>query len=251
MEQPIDIQKPTEKIYNDKAIWSGTFLGGPLVAGYLIAENFKVFNQPNKAQRTWILAIITTILTIVCLFTIPNVDKIPKQIIPILYSTLAYYFVHQYQKSNIESHLNAGGQTFNWWRAIGISLVGAIITLLPVFAYFYYTNSAINASSKTYGNLKHEILFDKDNISEREVNQIASGLTVTSFFDEVQQKSVFVKKEKKTYIIIIPVTDNSWNDAELIGIFNQLRRDIQSLFPKNKIIIDLCLDLDNIKKRIE
>jgi len=43
MEQKINIQTPTEKIYKDRAIGVGTFLGGPLAAGYLIAENLKSF----------------------------------------------------------------------------------------------------------------------------------------------------------------------------------------------------------------
>ncbi len=40
MEQILDIEKPKPKIYNYRAIGVGTFLGGPLVAGYFIAENF-------------------------------------------------------------------------------------------------------------------------------------------------------------------------------------------------------------------
>ncbi len=28
------------KVYTDKMVWVGTFLGGPLVAGYLFASNF-------------------------------------------------------------------------------------------------------------------------------------------------------------------------------------------------------------------
>ncbi|MGB3453203.1 MAG: hypothetical protein WBA59_05210 [Moheibacter sp.] len=53
------IQK--NKIYKDKAIWVGTFLGGPLVAGYYIAENFKAFNDSKKAKKTWFFAILSTI----------------------------------------------------------------------------------------------------------------------------------------------------------------------------------------------
>lgn len=61
MEQTLEIQNGSKKIYKDKAIWVGTFLGGPLVAGYFIAENFKVFGEYGKAKKTWIYAILTTI----------------------------------------------------------------------------------------------------------------------------------------------------------------------------------------------
>ena len=62
MEQEIILnnQIPTEKIYKDKEVWVGTFLGGPLVAGYFIAKNFKVFGEADKARKTWVIAIIAT-----------------------------------------------------------------------------------------------------------------------------------------------------------------------------------------------
>lgn len=44
-------QIPTGKIYKDKTIYIATFLGRPLVAGYLIANNFKVFNEPTKVKK--------------------------------------------------------------------------------------------------------------------------------------------------------------------------------------------------------
>ncbi|HEX5552072.1 MAG TPA: hypothetical protein VFX43_02405 [Chitinophagaceae bacterium] len=44
-------QSKTGKIYINKAIYVATYLGGPLVAGYLISSNFKVFNEPGKAKK--------------------------------------------------------------------------------------------------------------------------------------------------------------------------------------------------------
>ncbi|MEJ5055640.1 hypothetical protein [Sphingobacterium sp. MYb382] len=46
MEHPKVMVKPAYKIYSDSAITLGTFLGGPLAAGYMMAANFKAFNQP-------------------------------------------------------------------------------------------------------------------------------------------------------------------------------------------------------------
>jgi len=44
---------PSGKVYRDKTIYVGTFLGGPLVAGYLIAQNFKTFNEQDNIKKTW------------------------------------------------------------------------------------------------------------------------------------------------------------------------------------------------------
>jgi len=49
-EQTLDNQILVGKIYKAKEIYVGTFLGGPLVAGYTIAENFKIFGEIDKAK---------------------------------------------------------------------------------------------------------------------------------------------------------------------------------------------------------
>ena len=47
MEQLSNIQKQ-RKVYTEKNMWLVAFLGGPLSAGYIIAENFKTFiKSPN------------------------------------------------------------------------------------------------------------------------------------------------------------------------------------------------------------
>jgi len=133
MEQFLENETTTQKIYKERAIWVGTFLGGPLVAGYLIAENFKVFNQPERVRTTWIYSIIATIVIFGGVFLIPDNVKIPNQIIPIIYSLIAYQIVQIYQKAKITTHINAGGQAYGWWRIIGIGLIGLTITVIVVF----------------------------------------------------------------------------------------------------------------------
>lgn len=92
MDQTINIQKPTKKIYKDRAISVGTFLGGPLVAGYFIAENFKVFGEYEKAKKTWIYTIIATVIIFGGIFLIPDDVKVPNQIIPLVYTGIAIFF---------------------------------------------------------------------------------------------------------------------------------------------------------------
>ena len=189
-------QIPIGKIYKDRAIYVGTFLGGPLVAGYLIAENFKVFNQVHRVMKTWIYSIITTIVIFGGIFLIPESVKIPNQIIPIIYTVIAYYLVQLYQGPKITAHINAGGRIYSWWRTIGVGLIGLAITIIPIFGIAYFSNTATNAviTTKTYSVMKHEIAFDKNNISESEVDKIADSFTKAAFFDQVAKKCVFAKK---------------------------------------------------------
>lgn len=254
MEEILDIQRPTNKIYKDRAIWVGTFLGGPLAAGYLIAENFKAFNDKDKAKKTWIYAIIATVVVFGGVFLIPENVKIPNQIIPLIYTAIIYYLVQHFQGQNISAHLNSGGQLFGWWRTITVGLIGLAITIIPIIGFALMSDSIDNASNstKTFGIMKHEIAFDKNNISETEVNKIADGLTKTTFFDEAVTKYVYANKLNDKYELKISVVDGIANDSQALQPFIDLRTDLQTMFPNNKIVFKLVVDnLDNVVKIIE
>lgn len=249
-----DSQTLKNKIYRDRAIWVGTFLGGPLVAGYLIAENFNAFNDTGKAKKTWIFAIITTIVVFGGVFMIPENVKIPNQIIPLIYTAIAYYFVQHFQGKNIVSHISSGGQLFSWWRTIAVGIIGLAITIIPILGFAFLSDNIADASvsTKTYGVMKHEIAFDKSNISETEVNKIADGLTKTTFFDEEVTKYVHAKKVGNTYELSISVVDGIANDSQTLQALFDLRAGLQIMFPSNKIVFNLVVDnLDNIVKTVE
>lgn len=253
MEETIDIQSSTERIYNDKMIYIGTFLGGPLVAGYFIAENFKVFGEHNNAKKTWIYTIIATVIIFGGIFLIPDNVKIPNQIIPFIYTAIVYYLAKHFQGQHIEAHLHSGGGIFGWWRTICVGLIGLVVVFIAVFALVSFTDSTVSEdSTKFYGVMKHEIVFDKSNISESEVDKLAQGFVNTTFFDEVVTKYVYVKKVKNDFEISISCDKSLTNIPDGVESFVQLRNDLQTMFPDNKIVFNLVVDkLDNIIKRLE
>ena len=254
MEQAGENPIPRGKVYKDKAIWVGTFFGGPLAAGYIIAENFKVFGEHHNAKKTWIYTIIFTIVLFSGIFLIPNIEKIPKQIIPIIYTAIAYSLCQRLQGQKIVEHINAGGQYYKWWRALLIGIIGMIITFLPIVGIAYMSGDFTNDSltTKTYGIMKHEIDFDKSNISEQEVDNIADGFRQTTFFDESISKYVYVEKANNNYEISISCNNSATRSSESLEPFIQLHNDMQTLFPNNKIVFKLVVDdLDNVVKRLE
>ncbi|MDQ6529932.1 hypothetical protein [Flavobacterium sp. LHD-85] len=127
IEKSVFEEIPTEKIYSEKAIRIGTFFAGPLVAGYCIAENFKAFNDFEKAKNTWIITTLSMIAIIGLIFIIP--DNFPSIIFPVLYSVVASYFLKKFQEQNIQNHIQNGGQTFGGWR---VTLIG----LLSITVFF-------------------------------------------------------------------------------------------------------------------
>lgn len=254
MEQNIDLQTPINKIYKDRAIWVGSFLGGPLAAGYLIAENFNAFNETDKAKKTWIYTIIATVVIFGGIFMIPESVKIPNQIIPLIYTAIAYFLVQHFQGQNISAHINSGGQLYSWWRTITVGLIGLALTIIPIICFALLTDatSSVGADTKTFGIMKHEIAFDKNNISETEINKIADGLTKTTFFDEAVTKYVYAKKVNNNFELSISCDKSITSSAEALEPFVQLRKELQTLFPDNKIVFNLVVDnLDNVVKRLE
>ncbi len=254
MEQTLQIEKPTQRIYKDRAIWLGAFLGGPLTAGYLIAENFKAFNETDKAKKTWIYAIIATVVVFGGVFLIPENVKIPNQIIPLIYTAIAYFLVQHFQGQNISEHINSGGELFGWWRTIAVAIIGLIITIILIFGFALLSDNVDNASTstKTYGIMKHEIAFDKNNIAETEVDKLADGLIKTTFFDEEVTKYVYAKKINNTYELSLSVVNGIADDIQALQPFIDLRTGLQKLFPNNKIVFKLVVDnLDNVVKKLE
>lgn len=131
---------PTEKIYSEKAIKIGTFFAGPLVAGYCISENFKVFNDFEKAKNTWIITIISMLAIIPLIFIIP--DNFPSFLFPLLYLTVSSYFLKKFQEQNIQKHIQNGGETFGGWRVTLIGLLSIIVFFGIIISVVLLTENA-------------------------------------------------------------------------------------------------------------
>jgi len=147
VEQILDVERPARKIYYYIAI--GASLGGPLVAGYLIAQNFKAFNEPHKAKITWVYTIAATILIYGTIFLL-NYFKIHAEIlIAFIFTGIAYMLGEKFQGRDISAHIASGGKLYSLWRVIPVSLIGlavtfaAVIILVVVFAVLYLISSII------------------------------------------------------------------------------------------------------------
>jgi hypothetical protein len=145
MEENLITPIPEYKLYKDRAIYIGTFLGGPLVAGYLAAENFRRIGQPDKVRTTWVVAIIATLVIFGIVFYIPGVQKIPNYIIPLIYTGIAQFLVQRYQGYAIKEHIEKGGQMYSAWRAVWIGLIGTLILVALVYIFILATDRSLFA----------------------------------------------------------------------------------------------------------
>lgn len=146
MEDILDIEKPTGKVkvYKENSIWLAAFLGGPLVAGYIIAENFKAFNQPDKMKRTWIITILASVVIFTIAFLLPDGIRIPGQFIPIVYAGVASMLMKHYQENLIREHISTGGQVYSWGRVALVGVIGLLIILAAIVASAVLSDVANN-----------------------------------------------------------------------------------------------------------
>ena len=124
-----DTTFPTGTIYRHTSIFVGSFLGGPLVAGYIIAKNFAAFDEFKKVWVTWIITLIATLIIFVVAISLADTNT---RWIPAAYTVIAYVLIRQHQGAKIDAHIKAGGATHGWLHVIGISIVGLLITLIAV-----------------------------------------------------------------------------------------------------------------------
>lgn len=128
---------PARKVYTPKMIRVATFLGGPLIAGYLIAENYNIFDDSRKEKMTWVYTVGFLMVLVAVIIFIPFGNNSPKYIIPLLYSWACYSLVQYLQGRSIDGHIKAGGVAHGWGRVILISLIGAVVTAAILIGVLY------------------------------------------------------------------------------------------------------------------
>ena len=127
------------KLYKDKAIWVGTFIGGPLVAGYLIANNYKNLGQDRNASKSWGYSIGSTMILFGLAILAPHFENVRSPLIPLVYTATASFLYKIFQARQVVSHINSGGQIYSTWRAAWAGIVDLFIMLIIISSIIFVT----------------------------------------------------------------------------------------------------------------
>ncbi len=127
------------KLYSQKAIGLATFIGGPIAAGYLIRENYLSFDKPDEGKKSLVISIIATVLLFTAIFMLPEsvMDKVPNQILPIIYTGIIYLIVDKIHGTILKNHKENDNEFHSNWKAAGVGFVAMIILLIGIFGYAY------------------------------------------------------------------------------------------------------------------
>lgn len=121
--------------YSQKGIGIATFLGTPLAASVLIKHNYDQLGDKGKGRIAIILGLIVTIAMFVGIFCVSesNLNRIPRQIIPAVYTLMVYLIVERFQGNYLKQFEKEGGRYLSNWRAAAVGLfcflliIGAIL----------------------------------------------------------------------------------------------------------------------------
>ena len=85
MEEILDVPELREEVYKKSMITFAAFLAGPLVAAYLLSENFKVVNKGDYVLKTWLIAIAILGFVLYGSIYMEVFDDLPNYIFTVIY----------------------------------------------------------------------------------------------------------------------------------------------------------------------
>lgn len=235
------------KIHKDKAIYIATYFGGPLAGGYMIAENFKSFGDKQKYRRIIILSIAFTIVLFTVLMLLPDSVNVPRFVIPVFYTLIAYWIVIAYQQKKIDSHIGQEGKTYSGWRAVLISVISlAIMTFLMFVAIpFLAPEPAVEIYYQPNKTITHQILYDPSNIGKKEVGKLGQILVNVNYFDTITKCALYVSKADDTLKLEFPLLYP--DQAGATEFFRQVQGMLQPYYPKYRVEVIMSDSLYHAK----
>lgn len=118
---------PATKLFKKRVIVICAFLAGPLVGGYMIAENFKNIGERSNNIRTLIITIAFTVVVTLALLLLPGLEKIPNIVFPMFFASVTSACIYFFQRDKLIEHSRNGGVYYNNTRAFVVSLTGLAI----------------------------------------------------------------------------------------------------------------------------
>lgn len=123
----------TIKLHSSLSIAIGSFIGGPLAAGFLIGENYRMLDEPKKASTSMIVSIMATIILIVLAILIPYDNNSIGIIMSFIYAIIAHNITESKQGEILTKHKYFGNLFFSVWNAIGVGIVAMIMLIAFLF----------------------------------------------------------------------------------------------------------------------
>lgn len=265
----LDDAKLTKKVYSQKGITLGAFMGGPVTTGYLLIENYKSLENRAVVNKAWGFTIFSTIIYYVLAYFLKEVmdmSTVPLFVACVVGSSQIF---KQLQAKDVETYLQKGGEVHSNWRVAGIGLLFLLATIVVLGAglMFYETEEPIvipppqelvrptvparsttsssgnlmksevnSIQSKSYGDAGHVIVYNDFFFSELRIDTIAEQLRVLGFFEE-NQKQLYLEKVLFDYEFSVTDASADLTNEKTSLKYEQLRADLEVFLKDGKVRI--------------
>jgi len=118
------------RVYTPWQVCVSCLLGGPASATWLIAENFRVFDDQKKRKLTFLYGAIALFALIGLGLVLPRHSS--GTVLAAVVAGVTKEITKNQQGSQIEELRAKGGRIASWWSAVGIGFIGLVATLALV-----------------------------------------------------------------------------------------------------------------------
>jgi hypothetical protein len=209
-----------KKLYNLKQIEGACVIGSPIVAGILIAYNYRALGDKLKGIAWILIGILWTLALIGIAIIIPeNINRSAGMVIPFLNGALLYPIINRLQGEQIKEHFDNYGEKGPNWLLIGSTVLIAASILTPIILLDrispinQYTRQAFNSNGIYYNS----------SMPLDEVNKLGGILQRIEYFNPNSPGEVVFLSNDTTYELKLITEKALFKDSTYLN-------DIQQIF---------------------
>lgn len=243
------ITEKMKKLYTEKQLYVGTFLGGPLVAGIMAFKNFRRLGEPKKAERSILFTILFTVILFVLIYKLPEniYESIPNYVVPLINAAIVAFCFKKFLGQKHDDFFQNDGARESNWKVAGITGVGLIITLL-IAVQLAFSQAAFPGDKLVFNN--NEIYYDEQETSNEEVHLLADVLFSFGYFADDLGVAVQLESQDDRHTLTIPIDKVYWEDQQVIEELHQLTDYLEIEFEKEvKIKLEHYEFTGEVKKK--
>ena len=213
----------SKKIFSIKQIEIACVIASPIASGLLIANNYRIFGEKNKAVLWIIIGVIWTLI-LFSLGILIESDSFDKSLtlLPLINGAILYPIIKKLQGKKIEAHIEqAGEKASNWKLAFIISVIVAIMTLLII---------GLNKLSPNNNYLRQDFnssgVFYNPEMPIEEVFKVGDILKRIEYFSPQEPAEVVFLSKDSLYEFKLVVNSKYFDNNEYIGYTKQIFKHI-------------------------
>lgn len=214
----------TPRFYTSFLVLLGTFIGGPIVAGVLLAKNFKLLNKKNAAIISLIIGAIITILIAFLLNVVLDYKKLPSYLIPGLSLAIAALIFEFTQAKSIKELDKSIYKKASAWNSVLYGLGGMLVLFILIFLFHIFWGKMDGYAGKV--KVKNKVyLHYKEDVDKSIAKKVAYILDWSTYFDQSYRGDIFLKDRHKFYRMdIVLVSPQILQDSAVLNSFNTMEQ---------------------------